>query len=229
LNNPVNPENPVILSISPALAAACTGVALGVLTCSAVVSERDDELWTAIAARVAELETLLATTDVQSIPEIAATRRAYKALGKDPSRYRGSAEAMVRRIAQGKGLYQVNSVVDVNNLVSLETFHSIGLYDRRFIGREIEFRAGREGESYPGIGKGDINVANLPLFADADGPFGNPSSDSARSMVRADTTELLMVIIAFSGASHLDAALDRAADLLARHCSGTSISPRVVS
>ena len=225
----MNRENPVILSISSDLAAACHGVALGVLTCSAVVSERDEALWTAIEARVAELETLLATTDVQSIPEIAATRRAYKALGKDPSRYRGSAEAMVRRIGQGKGLYQVNSVVDVNNLVSLETFHSIGLYDRRFIGREIEFRAGREGESYAGIGKGDVNVANLPLFADADGPFGNPSSDSARSMVRADTTELLMAIIAFSGSAHLEAALDRAADLLVQHCSATSISTRVVS
>lgn len=225
----MNPENPVILSISPDLAAACPGVALGVLTCTAKVSERDDALWTSIAARVAELETLLATTDVQSIPEIAATRRAYKALGKDPSRYRGSAEAMVRRIGQGKGLYQVNSVVDVNNLVSLETFHSIGLYDRRFIAREIEFRPGREGESYAGIGKGDINVANLPLFADAEGPFGNPSSDSARSMVRADTTELLMVIIAFSGAAHLDAALERAAGLLVRHCSATFVSSWVES
>ncbi len=198
-------------------------MALGVLTCSAVVSERDVALWTAIESRVAELEELLSTTEVQSIPEIAATRRAYKALGKDPSRYRGSAEAMVRRIGQGKGLYQVNSVVDVNNLVSLETFHSIGLYDRRFIGREITFRAGQEGETYAGIGKGDINVANLPLFADADSPFGNPSSDSARSMVRADTTELLMVIIAFSGASHLDAALDRAAGLFVCHCSATSL------
>jgi len=225
----VSPENPVILSISSGLAAACPGVALGVLTCSAVVSQRDEVLWKAIEARVGELETLLSTTDVQSIPEIAATRRAYKALGKDPSRYRGSAEAMVRRIGQGKGLYQVNSVVDVNNLVSLETFHSIGLYDRRFIGSEIEFRAGREGESYAGIGKGEINVANLPLFADADGPFGNPSSDSARSMVRADTTDLLMAIIAFSGASHLDAALGRAAELLVRHCSATCVSSWVES
>ena len=219
----MNPHNPVILTISPDLAAACPGVALGVLTCTAKVADRDPLLWAAIEARVAELETLLATTDLQSIPEIAATRRAYKALGKDPSRYRGSAEAMVRRIGQGKGLYQVNSVVDVNNLVSLETFHSIGLYDRRFVGRDVVFRAGREGESYAGIGKGDINVANLPLFADADGPFGNPSSDSARSMVRADTTELLMVIIAFSGAANLEAALDRAAGLLTRHCSASSI------
>lgn len=224
----MNPEHPVILSVSSNLAAACPGVALGVLTCSAIVSERDDALWTAIDARVADLETLLATTDVQSIPEIAATRRVYKALGKDPSRYRGSAEAMVRRIGQGKGLYQVNSVVDVNNLVSLETFHSIGLYDRRYIGREIEFRAGREGESYPGIGKGDINVANLPLFADAEGPFGNPSSDSARSMVRSDTTDLLMVIIAFSGASHLAAALDRAAELLTRHASASGLRKETV-
>lgn len=220
--------NPVILPISPDLAAACPGVALGVLTCSAVVSERNDSLWSAIEARVAELETLLATTDVQSIPEIAATRRAYKALGKDPSRYRGSAEAMVRRIGQGKGLYQVNSVVDVNNLVSLETFHSIGLYDRRFIGDEVVFRAGRDGECYAGIGKGEINVANLPLFADADGPFGNPSSDSARSMVREDTTALLMAIIAFSGPAHLDAALSRATELLVRYASAEGVSTRIV-
>lgn len=222
-------DRPVTLSVSPELKEACPAVAVGVLTCRAEVSGRDDGLWTAIEARVAELESLLVGTEIQSIPEIAATRRAYKALGKDPSRYRGSAEAMVRRIGQGKGLYQVNTVVDVNNLVSLETFHSIGLYDRRFIGAEVSFRPGRPGESYPGIGKGDINVASLPVFADADGPFGNPSSDSARSMVRADTTELLMAIIAFSGREHLEAALERATDLLARHSSGAAFSSWVES
>ncbi len=116
----MNPENPVILSISTNLAAASPGVAIGVLTCSAVVSERDEALWTAIEARVAELETLLATTDVQSMPEIAATRRAYRALGKDPSRYRGSAEAMVRRIGQGKGLEPCRRIgLDARQLAQL--------------------------------------------------------------------------------------------------------------
>ena len=217
------------VEIADELKTKVPGVALGVLEAPVAVAEHDPGLWAEIEARAAEVAALLATTAIAEIPEIAATRRAYKALGKDPSRYRGSAEAMTRRIGQGKGLYKVNTVVDVNNLVSLETFHSIGLYDRRFFTPPVAFRPGAPGESYQGIAKGEINLEGLPVFADAAGPFGNPSSDSERTMVRADTTEILMAIVSFVGPVGLEGALDRAAALLTRYAAATNVERAVVA
>ena len=216
------------VTISEELREKAPDAHLGVLSASVVATEHDEGLWIEIDARVASLETMLAATEIATIPEIAATRRAYKALGKDPSRYRPSAEALLRRIAQGKGLYRVSTVVDANNLVSLETFHSIGLYDVRYVSGPVVFRPGRAGESYEGIAKGEINLDGLPVFADDEGPFGNPSSDSARTRVREDTTEVLMAIVAFAGAARLDAALARAAELLGRYASATGVETRVV-
>lgn len=216
------------IAIAGELRERAPGATLGVLAATVAVTEHDEGLWVEIDARVAGLAGVLASTPIDAIPEIAATRRAYKALGKDPSRYRGSAEALLRRISQGKGLYRVNTVVDVNNLVSLETFHSIGLYDRRFVAPPVAFRPGRAGETYAGIAKGEINLEGLPVFADAEGPFGNPSSDSARTMIRPDTTEVLMAIISFTGTPGLDAALARASGLLERYAAAANVETRVV-
>ncbi len=216
-----------MIEIAGELRERAPGVSLGVLEASVEVRERDEGLWGEISARVGELERLLAATEISSIPEIAATRAAYKALGKDPSRYRGSAEAMLRRISQGKGLYRVNTVVDVNNLVSLETFHSIGLYDRAHLAPPLVFRRGGAGEEYQGIAKGAINLEGLPVFADGEGPFGNPSSDSARTMIRPETTEVLMAIVSFTGPATLDAALSRAGALLERYASARGVVVRI--
>jgi len=163
-----------------------------------------------------------------SNPEIAATRAAYKALGKEPSRYRGSAEALARRVISGKGLYFVNNLVDVNNLISLETLLPLGSYDLGKIGNEVVFRVGKPGESYPGIGKDSINIADLPVFADDQGAFGSPTSDSQRSMITNATTAFAMAIISFSGKSDLRGHAQRASDLLAQHASGSEISVEIV-
>src|SRR5258708_28695140 len=96
---------------------------------------------------------------------ILATRAGYKALGKDPARYRGSAEALLRRLIAGKGMPRINNVVDVINLVSVESRLPVGLYDLAYVEGAIEFRAGRAGETYKGIGKYDLNLEELPLFA----------------------------------------------------------------
>src|SRR5258708_36344373 len=125
--------------------------------------------------------------EVLESPQILATRAAYKAVGKDPARYRGSAEAVLRRVVAGKGLPQINAVVDVINLVSVESRLSIGLYDLAHIRGDIIFRPGRAGETYKGIGKYDLNLEGLPVFCDEQGPHGSPTSDSERTMVTADT------------------------------------------
>jgi len=153
-------------------------------------------------------------------PQILATRAAYKALGKDPARYRGSAEALVRRVIAGKGMPQINAVVDIINLVSVESRLPIGLYDLAHVSGEIVFRAGLAGETYKGIGKYDLNLEGLPVFCDAVGPHGSPTSDSERTMVTGDTKRVLAIIISFGGKEGLERWTQRMSDLFQRFAAG---------
>jgi DNA/RNA-binding domain of Phe-tRNA-synthetase-like protein len=156
-------------------------------------------------------------------------RSAYKGLGKDPSRYRGSAEALLRRVLSGKGLYQINTVVDINNLVSLESFLPMGSYDTTNLDAPIELRIGRAGEAYRGIGKDEMNIENLPVFADVHGAFGSPTSDSERAMIRLETEQLLMVIFSFAGADGLGQWPSRVGELLRRYASAERVEESVVT
>lgn len=130
---------------------------------------------------------------------LAPARRLYRALGLDPTRTRPASEALLRRVLQGKGLYAVNSAVDAANLVSLSLALPVGLYDLANIEpvhKRVELRLGRAGEAYPGIGKEEIHLEDRPCLCDERGPFGNPSSDSARTQVTLATTSLFFVLFA---------------------------------
>ena len=162
-------------------------------------------------------------------PQILATRAAYKALGKDPARYRGSAEALLRRVIAGKGLPQINAVVDIINLVSVESRLPIGLYDLAHVSGDIEFRAGRAGESYKGIGKYDLNLEGLPVFCDALGPHGSPTSDSERTMVTSETKQVLAIIISFGGKEGLDRWTQRMSELFQRFAAGQECETALIA
>jgi DNA/RNA-binding domain of Phe-tRNA-synthetase-like protein len=162
-------------------------------------------------------------------PQILATRAAYKALGKDPARYRGSAEALLRRVISGKGLPQINAVVDVINLVSVESRLPVGLYDLAHVSGEIVFRAGRAGESYKGIGKYDLNLEGLPVFCDALGPHGSPTSDSERTMVTSETKQVLAIIISFGGKEGLDRWTQRMSELFQRFAAGQECETALIA
>ena len=155
--------------------------------------------------------------------EILATRAAYKALGKDPARYRGSAEALLRRIIAGKRLPRINAVVDIINLVSVESRLPIGLYDLAHVSGDIVFRAGRVGETYKGIGKYDLNLEDLPIFSDTLGPHGSPTSDSERTMVTSETKSVLAIIISFGGKESLEISAQRMAGLFEQHAGGRNV------
>jgi len=150
-------------------------------------------------------------------------------LGKDPARYRGSAEALLRRVIAGKGLPQINAVVDTINLVSLESRLPIGLYDLAHVQGEIVFRAGRAGETYKGIGKYDLNLEGLPVFCDALGPHGSPTSDSERTMVTSNTKHVLAVIISFGGKEGLDRWTQRMSDLFQRFAAGRGCETSLIA
>jgi DNA/RNA-binding domain of Phe-tRNA-synthetase-like protein len=216
----------VPLTIDEALKRLCPHLQIAWVQGRAKVEASSPALVALLEERAAQIAA--SGLEPASNPEIAATRAAYKALGKEPSRYRGSAEALARRVVSGKGLYFVNNLVDVNNLISLETLLPLGSYDLGKIGNEVVFRIGKPGESYPGIGKDLINIADLPVFADDQGAFGSPTSDSQRSMITNATTAFAMAIISFSGKSDLRGHAQRASDLLAQHASGSEIFVEIV-
>jgi DNA/RNA-binding domain of Phe-tRNA-synthetase-like protein len=128
--------------------------------------------------------------------EIAAVRTMYKRVGIDPTKRRPSSEALLRRVRKGEGLPRINSMVDVCNWCSLEFQLPYGLYDAAHIEGDVMLRLGAEGESYPGIRKDEVHVGGRITLADSRGPFGNPTSDSARTMVTPATTRALVVVFA---------------------------------
>ncbi|MBP2642668.1 MAG: hypothetical protein H6Q67_555 [Firmicutes bacterium] len=202
---------------------------LGIITAKVTIKDTNVELWEEISSSLTKLTAQYNLEELHSIPQIQELRTAYKMLGKDPARYRGSAEALLRRILQGKGLYKVNTVVDINNLVSLESLLAVGSYDAEKVEFPIEFRAGFSSEVYKGIGKGIINIANLPILADRQGPFGSPTSDSERGMITDQTSHLLMVVYSFGENKQvLEAALHRAVSLLTTFATATNIRTVVV-
>jgi DNA/RNA-binding domain of Phe-tRNA-synthetase-like protein len=216
------------ISIHPALKALAPKLALGCISANVIVEQHNTALWREIDQHLAYLAATIKPEQINSVPQIAAMRSAYKALGKDPSRYRGSAEALLRRVLQGKGLYQINSVVDINNLVSLESLNPAGTYDLEKITPPIELRIGAAGESYKGIGKDLINIEDLPVFDDSAGAFGSPTSDSERAMVRLETRKILMVIFSFTGPEGLEPWVERASELIGRYSGGEEIETFLV-
>jgi DNA/RNA-binding domain of Phe-tRNA-synthetase-like protein len=202
------------VSIDPQLKQSAPDLALGVICTSVRVSPNNPHLWAAMTSRAEALATSMTVSDIAGLPNVKALRQGYRAVGKDPSRYRGSQESLLRRILKGQGLYQINTVVDINNLVSLQSMHSAGAYDLGHVQGDITFRIGRQAETYKGIGRDMINVGELPVYADELGPFGSPTSDSERAMVTLDTVSLLMVITSFAGARDLARDMDYASSLL---------------
>ena len=202
---------------------------MGWLTAGVKTGPSPEELLGEMKARALEIERLPFPRSVLESPQIEMTRRAYKALGKDPARYRGSAEALLRRVVAGKGLPQINAVVDIINLVSLESRLPVGLYDTAHVRRDVVFRAGRAGESYKGIGKYDLNLEGLPLFADDQGPHGSATSDSERTMVTSKTEGILAVIVSFGGAEGLDGWTQRMSTLLSQYASAQNLKIRILA
>jgi DNA/RNA-binding domain of Phe-tRNA-synthetase-like protein len=159
--------------------------------------------------------TIEALADVESTR---AVRSMFRAWDMDPSKYRPSSEALLRRIVQGKGLYRVSNVVDVGNLISIETGWPLGCYDRAKILPPVVFRHGTAGERYEGIGKRTWHLQGRPVLADPDGPFGSPISDSTRTMITEAARDVLVAIYAPAGAS--DASIEVAAARLGERLTG---------
>jgi DNA/RNA-binding domain of Phe-tRNA-synthetase-like protein len=217
------------IAISEDFAEAGVTVTLGCLQARVEVAKASTPLGQALKLQAELRVESLENSAVADIPAIAAARLAFRALGKDPSRYRVSSEALIRRLDQGKALYRINTVADTNNLVSLYTGMSAGCYRIGALTPPLTFRKAGPGESYEAIGRGPFNLENLPVLADAQGPFGSPTSDSERTMITLDAEQVLMVIYGFGEAKGLARAMDFAADCLTSYCKAEAIETAVVT
>ncbi|MBF1384701.1 B3/B4 domain-containing protein [Prevotella aurantiaca] len=163
-------------------------------------SQYSQPLWDEINTLEQKFKAELTTETLKDISGIAATRSIYRACGKDPSRYRPASEALIRRVLQGKALYQIDTLVDLINLASMAYGYSIGGFDaNKFVGNTLTLGIGKEGEPYEGIGRGMINIHGLPVYRDEVGGVGTPTSDHERTKITIDTSHLLVLINGYDG------------------------------
>ena len=216
------------ITISEEIKNICPNAVLGVLTYTADVRKSQPELKKCFTETISELEKKYSLDEIALRPHISATREAYKALGKAPQEYRNAAEAMLRRIVKGGGLYQINNVVECNNIISVTSGYSIGSYTTENIRGNVELRRTAAGKKYKGIGKELINIEYLPTLFDEAGAFGNPSSDSERAMVTLGRRGIMSAIYSFDGSEGLGEWLDKFAAMLAEYCGAENITTQIV-
>ena len=177
-------------------------------------------LWDEIDAMGNKYRSTLTTESLKQLSGIAATRRVYRACGKDPSRYRPASEALIRRQLTNKSLYQIDTLVDLTNLASIAYGYSIGGFDAdKFHGDTITLGIGRAGEPYEGISRGMINIEGLPVYRDATGGVGTPTSDNERTKITLQTTHLVVLINGYDGnEANVKANAEYIQELLRKYC-----------
>ena len=204
-------------------------IRLGILHFQAKVKESDNAFWTYMDNEaVPKVLSAIEGKEWNEIAGIKGSRAAYKAFGRNPGRYRVSSEALIRRIRRGDELYHINSVVDVNNLVSIESGLSVGSYDLANIHGAITLRKAEKGEGYNGIGKEFLDMENMLVLADDEGIFGSSMSDSTRAMVTMDTKDIMVVVYCFENDIDLPALLDNAKSAFEKFSDASNIETEII-
>lgn len=216
------------ITVDDGLRTAWPEAALACIQFEGTVEPAPAGLSAALDAACARIQQDYTVAEIQTRTRIAQTRACCRALGKDAHRYRNSAESMCRRIVRGKGLYRINNVVDCNNLLSIQTGYSMGVYDLTQVQGAVRWCVSEAGAHYAGIGKEQVNIECLPVLADALGYFGNPNSDSTRCMVTEGRKPLLLCVYGFGGLQGLEDVLEQARQLFADYCSGTAFETQIL-
>lgn len=205
------------ISVSETIKKVCPQLKLAILYAEVKNSYSPDGFWSEIEKEIELIKTNYRLDQINQRPCIAATRRVYKALGKDPNRYRPSAEALCRRIVRDIPLYRVSTLVDLINLVSIRSGFSIGGFDCDKIQGDVELGVGTTNDEFEAIGRGSLNVEGLPLYRDRVGGIGTPTSDNEKTKISIETTRLLMIINDYGGTDDLQSAVDDALKLLQKY------------
>ncbi len=199
----------------------CPTVRIAMVRACVVNSETSEQLWQEIEQMETKTRESYELSWISKRPAIAATRNLYKHCGKDPNRYRVSSEALCRRVVRGLGVYRINTLVDLVNLVSMGSGYSIGGFDAdKIVGDAVILGVGRADEHFEGIGRGVLNVEGLPLYRDAEGGIGSPTSDEERTKLTLDTKRIQVQINAFAEEMPLEATVEWTVALLEKYASG---------
>jgi len=190
---------------------------LAIISCEVKNSDTSSDFWGEMQTEIQRIKSTYILEDINKRPEIAATRKIYKALGKDPNRYRPSAEALCRRIVSEIPLYKVSTLVDSINLVSIRSGFSIGGFDLNKIQGDINLGVATNEDEFEAIGRGLLNVEGLPLYRAQIGGTGTPTSDNERTKITCNTTQLLLIINGYRGKSGLQEAVGHAIYLLGKY------------
>jgi len=205
------------IQISNKILENCPQLKLAVLICEVKNAETSRTLWDEMELEIQRIKATFSLEEINKRPEIAATRKIYKSLRKDPNRYRPSAEALCRRIVRGIPIYEVSTLVDIINIVSIRSGFSIGGFDIDRIQGNIELGVGTSEDKFEAIGRGLLNVEGLPLYRDKVSGIGTPTSDNERTKITDKTTQLLMIINGYNGKDGLQEAVDHSVKLLEKY------------
>ncbi len=219
------------VTLDPDLQQAVPALMLGLVEADQLqIQLHDPGLWTMLEELCERLRVeFKGKAAVDRLP-IAATRRAYRAIGDDPTRYRAANEALMRRVLSHSALPQINSAVEINNYVSLWSGFAVGCYDAERISGAVVARRGQAGEQYAPIGKATVDATNRLVLADQQGIFGSPTADSQRTMVTPTTRHVLFVLFGFeSSQAELTEALEQTTRLLTMFCSAQILDQRVLT
>ncbi|HOJ66323.1 MAG TPA: phenylalanine--tRNA ligase beta subunit-related protein [Paludibacteraceae bacterium] len=214
--------------ISELIRQACPDLTLSVIACEVKNSETTSILWQEIEEEMEKISSTFTLENIKMRPEISATRQVYRKLGKDPNRYRPSAEALCRRICKGVGIQRVSTLVDIINLISIRSGFSIGGFDAKKIQGDLRLEVGTANDIFQAIGRGILNVEGLPLFKDAAGGIGTPTSDNERTKLTMETRRLLMIINGYSGEKGLQEASEQARMLLEKYAEAKEVNITLV-
>ncbi|MBQ7691393.1 MAG: hypothetical protein IJT30_09450 [Muribaculaceae bacterium] len=217
------------IEIDPRIRALCPELRIGLVRATVVNSPTSDALWGELEGEAAAIgEQYAEILAVNTRPAIAATRRLYKALGKDPGRYRVASEQLCRRIIKGLGLYRLTTLIDVVNLVSVRSGYAIsGLDADKLAGDTLTLGVGRAGEPYCGIGRGPLNIEGMPVYRDALGGVATPTSDEERTKFTLDTVTAQININAFGPEMPIGEAVQWMVTLLKKYAQATNIETHI--
>lgn len=216
------------VTVSGQIYQACPDLYLGIIACDVINSPSDEVLWEEIAKAEDNLRKTLRMEDIAKRIPVYATRQAYKKLGKDPNRYRPSAEALCRRLLKGYPLYRIDTLVDLINLISIETGYSIGGFDSDKIQGDLVLGVGEADELFNGIGRGPLNIEDLPVYRDLVGGVGTPTSDEERTKIDLSTTRLFMIINGYSGKTGMEDAISFSVKLLTSYVLAQNIHTAII-
>lgn len=217
------------VKIAPEIKAICPLVSIGMVNATVINSPTSDELWNEIEREACDIKARYELLEINQRPAIAATRRLYKALGKDPGRYRVASEQLCRRIIKGLGLYRLTTLIDAVNLVSIKSGYAIsGLDADKIEGGLLTMGVGMAGETYHGIGRGLLNIEGMPVYRDVQGGVATPTSDEERTKFTLETTNVQININAFGPEMPISEAVDWMTQLLSKYAQATRIETAIL-